>query len=285
EEGLSSVSPVPASTVTWNSDSEAVVMARLAEMGRGPLGDKTVACDQDVPSPFHALTHDALLRRQGVEEEEDKQLVAAAVAAATAAAAGGGTGGRGDGGPGATTASGGVSTGADEGNKSESAYPPLSATGGDDDANDNADPAVTVGGVDAARTTPKSLPRSSMVSPSSAPRYPVSKIKVPGNPAAVAADKRRRLQSFSSDDDSYASHGSERALGSPPLPAFVSRGFSSDGSAPSSIADIGGGSGTDSGADSAAGSTAPAVDGPYRHAGSRSPPVPAAEEKASSETQ
>lgn len=79
--------------------------------------------------------------------------------------------------------------------------------------------------------------------------------------AAVAADKQRRGQPSFSDDESFASQESERALDSPPLPAFVSRGFNSDGGAPSSTAG--------SGVDSAAGSTA-TVDASHGDANSRS---------------
>ncbi|CAN0494245.1 unnamed protein product, partial [Ectocarpus sp. 12 AP-2014] len=97
-------------------------------------------------------------------------------------------------------------------------FPPPSAAGSDVDFHSMMDGTVDSG---ESWSRPNSCSRS--VPPSSAPRFHVSEIKMPGNAAAVAADKRRRKES--SDSDSYSSHGGSirRPAESPAPRAYGSR--------------------------------------------------------------
>ncbi|CBJ28907.1 hypothetical protein Esi_0123_0079 [Ectocarpus siliculosus] len=97
-------------------------------------------------------------------------------------------------------------------------FPPPSAAGSDVDFHSMMDGTVASG---ESSFRPDSCSRS--VPPSSALRFHVSEIKMPGNAAAVAADKRRRRES--SDSDSYSSHGaSVRHTAESPAPrAYGSR--------------------------------------------------------------
>ncbi|CAN0052765.1 unnamed protein product [Ectocarpus sp. 4 AP-2014] len=97
-------------------------------------------------------------------------------------------------------------------------FPPPSAAGSDVDFHSMMDCTVDSG---ESSFRPDSCSRS--VPPSSAPRFHVPEIKMPGNAAAVAADKRRRRES--SDSDSYSSHGGSvrRPAESPAPRAYGSR--------------------------------------------------------------
>ncbi|CAM9865156.1 unnamed protein product, partial [Hapterophycus canaliculatus] len=129
----------------------------------------------------------SLISLQRVDEVSEEGLSSVSPDKQMAAAGGGESGGGGRGGgdgddPG-STAGGGVVVDAN-GAKSTALFHPLSAAGGDKHDGNNALSAVAMGKIDGgARATPKAFPPCSSVSPSSAPRYPVSEIKVPGNAA------------------------------------------------------------------------------------------------------
>lgn len=73
EESLSSVSPRPTNR-TKNGESGAAIKS-LTQESRGPSFDKEALDGDDIPSPFHPLTRDALRRQQGAEEEHRRRAV------------------------------------------------------------------------------------------------------------------------------------------------------------------------------------------------------------------